>query len=135
MQGATTQEREALASYKAGLVKPCLARVRGFHGQPLGRDDRGDAAPLSEACDAKSDVRKSKALPLAAELTQFDGDSTPVDLLVIYPAKVRLSDLLPAEFPAISTFWSLRKSKGHSWPQARREAQNRPSADALSTPA
>jgi hypothetical protein len=102
----------ALASYKAGLVKPCLARARGFHAQPLGRDDLSDASPLSEAYDAKSDVRKRKAPSRSrVELTQFDGESTHVDLLVIYPAKVRLSDFLPAEFPAISTFWSLRKSK------------------------
>ena len=47
----------------------------------------------------------------------------PVHLLVIYPPKVRLSELvnslkgvssrrLKVEFPVISTFWNVRKSEG-----------------------
>jgi hypothetical protein len=46
--------------------------------------------------------------------------------LVNYPPKVRLSELVNSlkgvssrrmkhEFPAISTFWSVRQSKGHLW--------------------
>lgn len=49
-----------------------------------------------------------------------------VHLLVTYPPKLRLSELvnslkgvssrlLKQEFPAISTFWSVRKSKGALW--------------------
>lgn len=56
------------------------------------------------------------------ELREFNGESDHVHLLVNYPPKVRLSELvnslkgvssrcLKQEFPVISTFWSVRKSK------------------------
>jgi putative transposase len=59
-------------------------------------------------------------------LKEFNGESDHVQLLVNYPPKVRLSELVNSlkgvssrrmkqEFPAISTFWSVRKSKGHLW--------------------
>jgi putative transposase len=81
-----------------------------------------------------------------------------VHLLVNYPPKVRLSELVNSlkgvssrrmkqEFPAISMFWSVRESKGHRWSPSyfvgsgggtpitvlRQyiEGQNRPSAGAL----
>lgn len=93
-----------------------------------------------------------------AELKEFNGERDHVHLLVNYPPKVRLSDLvnslkgvssrlLKQEFPAISTFWSVKKSKGALWSPSyfigsvggapinilRQyiEAQNRPSAGAL----
>ena len=57
-----------------------------------------------------------------AELKEFDGERDRVHLLVIYPPKVRLSELvnslkgvssrrLKVEFPAISS-WNVRKSEG-----------------------
>jgi putative transposase len=57
-----------------------------------------------------------------AEVKEFNGERDHVHLLVIYPPKVRLSELvnslrgvssqrLKVEFPAISTVWSARKSK------------------------
>ncbi|HXW29071.1 MAG TPA: IS200/IS605 family transposase [Xanthobacteraceae bacterium] len=60
------------------------------------------------------------------ELKQFNGERDHVHLLVIYPPKVRLSELvnslkcvssrlLKVEFPAISTFWSVRKSEAALW--------------------
>ena len=53
-----------------------------------------------------------------AELKEFNGERDHVHLLVIYPPKTRLSELvnspkgvssrrLKVEFPAISTFWSV----------------------------
>jgi putative transposase len=104
------------------------------------------------------EIFRSVCADFEVELKEFNGESTHVHLLVTYPPKVRLSELvnslkgvssrrLKQEFPAISTFWSLRKSKGHLWspsyfvgsvggaPTAvlRQyiEAQNRPSAGAL----
>ena len=61
-----------------------------------------------------------------AELKEFNGERDHVHLLVIYPPKVRLSELvdnlkgvssrrLKVESPAISTFWSVRKSAGALW--------------------
>src|SRR5215469_1208652 len=61
-----------------------------------------------------------------AELKEFNGEGDHVHLLVIYPPKVRLSELvnslkgvssrlLKVEFPAIFTFWSVRKSGGALW--------------------
>jgi putative transposase len=61
-----------------------------------------------------------------AELKEFNGERDHVSLLVIYPPKVRLSELvnslkgvssrlLKVEFAAIPTFWSVRKSQGAPW--------------------
>lgn len=61
-----------------------------------------------------------------AELKEFNGESDHVHLLVLYPPKLRLSELVNSlkgvssrrmkqEFPEISTFWSVRKSAGHLW--------------------
>src|SRR5262249_26778480 len=93
-----------------------------------------------------------------AVLKEFNGEPDHVHLLVNYPPKVRLSELVNSlkgvssrrmkqEFPAISTFRRVRKSKGHLWSPSyfvgsvggapitilRQyiEGQNRPSAGAL----
>ena len=61
-----------------------------------------------------------------AELREFNGESDHVHLLVNYPPKVRLSELvnslkgvlsrlLKKEFPEILAFWSARKSRGVLW--------------------
>jgi putative transposase len=60
------------------------------------------------------------------ELREFNGESDHVHLLVNYPPKVRLSELvnslkgvssrrLKQEFPEIQAFWSVRKSRGVLW--------------------
>jgi putative transposase len=60
------------------------------------------------------------------ELREFNGESNHVHLLVNYPPKVRLSELvnslkgvssrlLKQEFPDIHSFWSVRKSRGVLW--------------------
>lgn len=60
------------------------------------------------------------------ELAEFNGESDHVHLLVTYPPTVRLSDMvnslkgvssrrLKQEFPAIATFWSVKKSSGALW--------------------
>lgn len=60
------------------------------------------------------------------DLAEFDGGADHVHLLVNYPPKVRLSELvnslkgvssrrLKKEFPAIRSFWSVRKSRGVLW--------------------
>jgi putative transposase len=60
------------------------------------------------------------------ELREFNGASDHIHLLVFYPPKVPLSELvnslkgvssrlLKQEFPAINAFWSVRKSRGVLW--------------------
>lgn len=60
------------------------------------------------------------------ELRAFNGERDHVHLLVFYPPKVRLSELvnglkgvssrlLKKEFPEIASFWSVRKSRGVLW--------------------
>ena len=60
------------------------------------------------------------------ELREFNGEQDHVHLLVLYPPKVRLSELvnslkgvssrlLKKEFPEIASFWSVRKSRGVLW--------------------
>ena len=60
------------------------------------------------------------------ELREFNGERDHVHLLVFYPPKVRLSELvnslkgvssrlLKKEFPEIASFWSVRKSRGVLW--------------------
>jgi putative transposase len=60
------------------------------------------------------------------ELREFNGERDHVHLLVNYPPKVRLSELvnslkgvssrlLKQEFPEIHSFWSVRKSRGVLW--------------------
>jgi len=57
---------------------------------------------------------------------EFNGESDHVHLLINYPPKVRLSELvnslegvssrrLKQDFPAIKSFWSVRKSRGVLW--------------------
>lgn len=104
------------------------------------------------------EIFRSVCADFEAELREFNGEQDHVHLLVNYPPKVRLSELVNSlkgvssrrmkqEFPAISTFWSVRKSKGHLWSASyfagsvggapltilRQyiEDQNRPSAGAL----
>ena len=59
-------------------------------------------------------------------LKEFNGESDHVHLLINYPPKVRLSELvnslegvssrrLKQDFPAIKSFWSVRKSRGVLW--------------------
>ncbi|GAN49082.1 IS200/IS605 family transposase [Methylobacterium radiotolerans] len=60
------------------------------------------------------------------ELREFNGEGDHVHLLVFYPPKVRLSELvnslkgvssrlLKKEFPEIASFWSVKKSRGVLW--------------------
>jgi putative transposase len=60
------------------------------------------------------------------QLKEFNGESDHVHLLINYPPKVRLSELvnslkgvssrrLKQEFPSIKAFWSVRKSRGVLW--------------------
>jgi putative transposase len=62
----------------------------------------------------------------AVELREFNGESEHVHLLVNYPPKVRLSELvnslkgvssrlLKKEFPEILSFWSVRRSRDVLW--------------------
>lgn len=60
------------------------------------------------------------------KLSEFNGESEHVHLLIFYPPKVQLSVLVKAlkgissyvmkrEFSELSEFWSVRKSKGALW--------------------
>src|SRR5262249_18724451 len=104
------------------------------------------------------EIFRSVCTDFEAVLKEFNGEPDHVHLLVNYPPKVRLSEVMNSlkgvssrrmkqEFPAISTFWSVRKNKGHLWSPSyfvgsvggapitilRQyiEGQNRPSAGAL----
>jgi putative transposase len=61
-----------------------------------------------------------------ADLEEFNGEADHVHLLVTYPPKVRLSELvntlkgassrrIKLAFPALNNFWSVRKSAGALW--------------------
>jgi len=71
-------------------------------------------------------VRSSVCTDFEADLREFNGEQDHVHLLVFYPPKVRLSELvnslkgvssrlLKKEFPEIASFWSVRKSRGVLW--------------------
>jgi putative transposase len=103
--------RRVVSSLHAHMVFVTKRRGKVFNIAHLKR--------LEEICrDVCSDFE--------AELKEFNGERDHVHLLVIYPPKVRLSELvnslkgvssrrLKVEFPAISTFWSVRKSEGALW--------------------
>jgi len=72
------------------------------------------------------EICRSVCADFEAELKEFNGERDHIHLLVNYPPKVRLSELvnslkgvssrrLKQEFPALSTFWSIREHKGHLW--------------------
>lgn len=61
-----------------------------------------------------------------ATLEEFNGESDHVHLLVIYPPKVRISELVNSlkgvssrlikrDFPGIEKHWAVKKSKNHLW--------------------
>ena len=71
-------------------------------------------------------IFESVCADFEVELQEFNGASDHVHLLVTYPPKVRLSELvnslkgvssrrLKQEFPEILAFWSVRKSRGVLW--------------------
>jgi putative transposase len=71
-------------------------------------------------------IFESVCADFEVELREFNGESDHVHLLVFYPPKVRLSELvnslkgvssrrLKQEFPEIQAFWSVRKSRGVLW--------------------
>jgi Transposase IS200 like len=75
-----------------------------------GRTSEADGGNLGSVC-----------ADFEVELKEFNGEADHVHLLVNFPPKVRLSELvqfpkgrvlrrMKQEFPAISTFWSVRKN-------------------------
>ena len=76
--------------------------------------------------DRLKEIFASVCADFAVDLVEFDGETDHVHLLVNYPPKVRLSELvnslkgvssrrLKQEFPEIKSFWSVRKSRGVLW--------------------
>src|SRR5215208_6462419 len=72
------------------------------------------------------EIFESVCADFQVELREFNGESDHVRLLVNYPPKVRLSELvnslkgvssrlLKKEFPDILSFWSVRQSRGVLW--------------------
>ena len=72
------------------------------------------------------EIFESVCADFEVRLQEFNGESDHVHLLVHYPPKVRLSELvnslkgvssrrLKQEFPEILSFWSARKSRGVLW--------------------
>lgn len=79
-----------------------------------------------EHLDRLKGIFESVCADFEVELRDFNGESDHVHLLVFYPPKVRLSELvnslkgvssrrLKQEFPGIKAFWSVRKSRGVLW--------------------
>jgi putative transposase len=79
-----------------------------------------------EHLDRLREIFVSVCADFEVELKEFNGESDHVHLLVNYPPKVRLSELvnslkgvssrrLKQEFPSIQAFWSVRKSRGVLW--------------------
>lgn len=71
-------------------------------------------------------VFESVCADFEVELREFNGERDHVHLLINYPPKVRLSELvnslkgvssrrLKQDFPDILAFWSVRKSRGVLW--------------------
>lgn len=71
-------------------------------------------------------IFESVCVDFEVELREFNGERDHVHLLVNYPPKVCLSELvnslkgvssrrLKQEFPTINAFWSVRKSRGVLW--------------------
>lgn len=76
--------------------------------------------------DRLQEIFASMCTDLEVELREFNGERDHVHLLVLYPPKIRLSELvnslkgvssrlLKKEFPEIASFWSARKSRGVLW--------------------
>jgi putative transposase len=76
--------------------------------------------------DRLKEIFESVCADFEVELQEFNGESDHVHLLVNYPPKVRLSELvnslkgvssrrLKQEFPEILSFWSVRKSRDVLW--------------------
>jgi len=77
----------------------------------------------SQHLDRLKEIFAAICVDFEAELREFNGERDHVHLLVNYPPKVRLSELvnslkgvssrrLKQEFPAIQAFWSVRNSRG-----------------------
>lgn len=86
---------------------------------------RGDIL-ASQHLDRLCIIFKAVCKDFEVELREFNGGSDHVHLLVNYPPKVRLSELvnslkgvssrlLKQEFPGIKAFWSVKKSRGVLW--------------------
>jgi putative transposase len=80
----------------------------------------------SQHLDRLKEIFAAICVDFEAELREFNGERDHVHLLVNYPPKVRLSELvnslkgvssrrLKQEFPAIQAFWSVRNSRGVLW--------------------
>ena len=80
----------------------------------------------SQHLDRRKEIFAAICVDFEAELREFNGERDHVHLLVNYPPKVRLSELvnslkgvssrrLKQEFPAIQAFWSVRNSRGVLW--------------------
>src|SRR3981081_3012630 len=91
-------------------------RSPGLHDQEAGK------IPSSQHLDRLKEIFAAICVDFEAELREFNGERDHVHLLVNYPPKVRLSELvnslkgvsnrrLKQEFPAIQAFWSVRNSR------------------------
>ncbi len=79
-----------------------------------------------EHIDALEVIFRNVCDQFEVELKEFNGEQDHVHLLVFYPPKVRLSELvnslkgvssrlLKQQFPALLNFWSVRYSGGALW--------------------
>src|SRR5215213_4759227 len=100
--------------------------VASLHAHLVFTTKRRGTVLLPEHLARLRDIFESVCADFEVELREFNGESDHVHLLVNYPPKVRLSELvnslkgvssrlLKNEFPEILSFWSVRKSRGVLW--------------------
>ncbi len=105
------RSRHSVYSLTAHLVFVCKTRGKVFEGKHLDY--------LKDTFDGVLDS-------FEAELLEFNGETDHVHLLISYPPKHSISELinslkgvssrkLKTEFPELEKFWSVSKSKNSLW--------------------
>jgi putative transposase len=100
--------------------------VASLHAHLVFTTKRRGKVLLPEHLARLREIFASVCADFEVELREFNGESDHVHLLVFYPPKARLSELvnslkgvssrrLKQEFPDINAFWSVRKSRGVLW--------------------
>ncbi|QRM32494.1 IS200/IS605 family transposase [Microvirga sp. VF16] len=100
--------------------------VAALHAHLVFTTKRRGKVLLAEHLVRLREIFASVCADFEVELREFNGEAGHVHLLVVYPPKVRLSELvnslkgvssrrLKQECPDINAFWSVRKSRGVLW--------------------
>jgi putative transposase len=117
---------EAILSSQSTDVRTGRHVVYDLHAHLVFTTKRRGKVLAPEHLERLKAISASVCADFGVELREFNGESDHVHLLVFYPPKVRLSELvnslkgvssrrLKQEFPAIQAFWSVRKNRGVLW--------------------